>query len=137
MALFDDLANKLTGGAAASGAGGVVPVILSLLNNKGGISGLVDAFQKAGLGNIVSSWIGTGENLPISAEQIGRVFGNDQVEAFADQAGVPREAAGSRLAELLPGIVDKLTPGGQMPQGDLMSAGMRLLGSMMPGKPGS
>ena len=89
------------------------------------------------MGDIVSSWIGTGANLPVSAEQIQQVLGNEQVRAFAQKTGSSPEAATSQLAGILPGIVDKLTPGGEVPKGDLMSTGMGLLkGLMSGGKPG-
>jgi uncharacterized protein YidB (DUF937 family) len=111
-----------------------------MLNNRqGGISGLAAAFQEKGLGHIASSWIGTGENLPVSADQVQQVFGSEQIQAFAQKAGIPPEAASARLAESLPTVVDKLTPGGQVPQGgDLTSNGMRLLqGFFSGGKSGA
>ena len=89
MGLFDDLAGKVTG-AATGGEGGqglVVAVLEMLSNRQGGISGFAEAFQQNGLGDIVSSWIGTGANLPVSAEQIQQVLGNDQVRAFAEKTG--------------------------------------------------
>lgn len=130
MNLFDDVLSKL-GGDAAGGGGGqrLAASVLELLSNRqGGISGLVETFKQNGLGDIVSSWIGTGSNMPVSAEQIGQVLGNEQIQAFAQRAGIAPEAAGSQLAEMLPDIVDKLTPNGEAPQGgDLMSTGMGLL----------
>jgi uncharacterized protein YidB (DUF937 family) len=69
---------------------------------------LAEAFQQKGLEDIVSSWIGTGQNLPVSADQILQVLGNDQIQALAEEVCTSREAAGPQLAELLPGIVDKL-----------------------------
>lgn len=141
MNLFDDVVSKLAGGTAAGGGGqGLVASILELLSNRqGGISGLAEAFQQKGLGDIVSSWIGTGQNLPVSPDQIRQVIGNEQIQAFAQKMGISPEAAGPQLAEFLPGIVDKLTPGGQVPQGgDLMSTGLGLLqGLMSGGKPES
>lgn len=136
MNLFDDVVGKLGGGAPAGGSGqGLVASVLEMLSNRqGGISGLAEAFQQKGLGHIVSSWIGTGGNLPVSAEQIHQVLGNEQIQAVAQKMGISPEAAGSQVAELLPGIVDKLTPGGQVPQGgDLMSTGLGLLKGLMSG----
>ena len=136
MSLLDDIAGKLTGGATSSGGGqALVASIIELLNNReGGLSGLAEAFQQKGLGDIASSWIGTGQNLPVSSDQVRQVLGNDQIQAFAEKVGISTEEAGPKLAEFLPGIVDKLTPGGQMPQGgDLMSAGMGFLKDLMSG----
>lgn len=139
MGLFDEVVGKLSGAGTGAGTGaggqGMVASVLEMLSNRqGGISGLVEAFQQKGLGDVVSSWIGTGGNLPVSPEQIQQVLGNDQIQAFAQKAGASPEAASSQLAALLPGIVDKLTPSGEVPQGDdLMSAGMRLFGDLMHG----
>jgi uncharacterized protein YidB (DUF937 family) len=129
MGMLDDLTK-----AAASGMGGgqqsrMAGVILQMLQNQpGGIAGLMQNFQQNGLGNLLQSWISTGHNLPISPEQIQQVLGHQQVAQIADQAGVSHEEASSGLASLLPQIVDKLTPDGQVPQsGDWMSQGMELL----------
>ena len=103
-----------------SGAGGgqanALSAVLALLNgNAGGLGGLVQAFQSHGFGEVVGSWVSTGQNLPISPEQIARVLGSQQLSQFASQAGVSHDVAGQTLASLLPGVVDKLTPNGQLP----------------------
>ena len=136
MSIFDDVVSRVTGGGTAGGGGqGLVTSVLEMLSNRrGGISGLAETFQQNGLGHIVSSWIGTGGNLPVSADQVQQVFGNEQIQAFAQKAGIAPEAASSQLAELLPCVVDKLTPGGEVPQGgDLMSTGMGLLQGLFSG----
>jgi uncharacterized protein YidB (DUF937 family) len=103
-----------------------------LSNRQGGIGGLAAAFQQNGLGHLVTSWIGTGANLPVSAEQIQQVLGNDQVQEIAQKAGIAPEAASAHIAEVLPDIVDKLTPAGAVPEGsDLMSTGMSLLQGLL------
>ncbi len=120
--------------AVGGGQGLVTSIVEMLSNRQGGLSGLAEAFQQKGLGDIVSSWIGTGQNLPVSADQIQQVLGDEQIRALAQKSGISTDAAGSQLAELLPGIVDKLTPGGQIPQGgDLMSSGMGFLKNLMSG----
>ena len=140
MNLFNDVVGKLTGG---TGTGESAPSLAAsafdlLCNRQGGISGLLQSFQQNGLGHIVSSWIGTGENMPVSSDQIQQVLGNEQVQAFAEKAGIAPEAASSQLAEVLPSIVDKLTPNGQVPQGgDLMSTGMTLLQGLFSGAKGT
>jgi uncharacterized protein YidB (DUF937 family) len=134
MSLFNDVVGKFTGATGGDGGQGLAASVLELLCNKqGGISGLLQTFQQNGLGHVVSSWIGTGENLPVSADQIQQVLGNEQIQAFAQKAGIAPEAASSRLAEVLPGLVDKLTPNGEVPQGDLMSTGMGLLQGLFSG----
>lgn len=105
-----------------SGSGGgqtaVLNAALSLLGGQGGgLNGLVQAFSRQGLGDVVNSWVGTGQNLPISPDQVHKALGAAQVSQFASQAGLAPEAAGSTLAALLPTLIDKLTPDGQVPAG--------------------
>jgi len=124
MGLFDNVLNNLGAGAGAEQSGqtaGLAGPVLELLSNReGGISGLVQSFEQNGLSHIVSSWIGSGANLPISTEQVQQVLGSEHVEALAEKAGISPGAASSQLAELLPGIIDKLTPNGEVPKtGDL------------------
>ncbi len=133
MGIFDELTKDAMSGLATqtaqSSSSGMVGVILQALQNQpGGIAGLAQRFQQNGLGGVLSSWIGTGQNLPISAEQIQQVLGHEQVAQIAEQAGISHEEASTGLATLLPQIVDHLTPNGQVPQSsDLMSQGMELL----------
>jgi uncharacterized protein YidB (DUF937 family) len=84
-------------------------------NQPGGLQGLVQSFHNNGLGSLVSSWVSTGQNLPISADQIHQALGSSQVQALATKAGISPDAAGSAIAQLLPTLVDKLTPSGQVP----------------------
>jgi uncharacterized protein YidB (DUF937 family) len=148
MGLLDGILGQLMGGKGAeSGLGGLVsmaaknPQILgavaSLLSTKdssvggnGGLGGLVSAFQKNGLGDMVSSWISTGPNPPISASQVTDVLGGDTVAQFARKSGVPVGEAGSLLAGLLPAVIDKLTPDGKMPDTNSLES---TLGSLLSG----
>jgi uncharacterized protein YidB (DUF937 family) len=103
--------------------------VAGMLSDKqsGGLTGLVTNFQKNGLGDVVSSWISTGKNLPISADQIQRVFGNQQVSQIAQKVGIEPEKVSSALASVLPGLVDKLTPNGKVPNEDVLLEGLNLL----------
>jgi len=130
-----DLLSGLAGGNRSQGGGAslmaaLLPVLLSMLANRsgassgagsgGGLDGLLRQFQAAGLGQQADSWIGAGENVPISADDLTRVFGREQISQIAAQAGVSEEDASSGLASLLPEFVNQLTPQGQMPaQGEL------------------
>jgi uncharacterized protein YidB (DUF937 family) len=111
--------------------------ILQLIqNHPGGINGLVQSFHQNGLGGLVNSWTGTGENQTATAAQIQQVLGSDRVQAFAQKLGVSPEAAGSTLAQLLPTVMDKLTPNGSIPeQSNLLQMGESLLASL--GKTGT
>lgn len=106
------------------GGGGSGESPLSALNGliggqDGGLGGLVSAFEKGGLGQVAQSWVSSGANLPISAEQIQAVLGSGPVAQFAEKLGVDPKTAAGQLAELLPQVVDHLTPNGQVPSGAL------------------
>jgi uncharacterized protein YidB (DUF937 family) len=94
----------------------------------GGLDGLVERFQQKGLGDVVSSWVSTGQNLPISADQITHVLGSDAVKNMAAKAGISPDQVSTQLSSLLPGIIDKLTPNGHTADaGGLLSAAMSML----------
>lgn len=128
MGLLDSVVGALAGGQGG-GNNGLVDVVMQLINSQpGGLGGLVQSFQQSGLGEVVNSWVSTGQNLPVSAEQLQAVLGGGQLQDIAAQLGVSSEQASGSLAELLPQVVDKLTPDGQLPQGgDLLAQGMDLL----------
>lgn len=127
MGIFGDILGKLTGGG--SGGSDIVNVIGGLLQNKelGGLDGLVQKFTKGGLGDIVSSWVSTGANLPISPEQIQKGLGPTQISQMASQVGLSPQAMSEQLAKILPGVVDKLTPEGKVPAQDLLAQGLNML----------
>jgi uncharacterized protein YidB (DUF937 family) len=75
----------------------------------------VQQFHDKGMGGIVSQWVSTGPNPPISSDQVHQVLGSDQVKALAAKAGISPDAAGNAIAQILPGLVDKLTPNGSVP----------------------
>lgn len=105
-------------GSAPGGAGSpaVLGAIMALINQHGGLSGLVQQFQSAGLGDAVQSWVGTGQNQPVSADQITQALGGagGALGQFAQQLGLDHGAAGGLLAQVLPKVVDQLTPSGQV-----------------------
>ncbi|CAM3342377.1 YidB family protein [Asticcacaulis taihuensis] len=107
------LLNDMLGGASAPG-GLDLDQLASHLGN-GGLEGIVAKFQQGGMTEIVQSWIGTGGNLPISSEQITAVLGSEQVQSLTHALGIDS----SQLAHALPGLIDHLTPGGQLPQGGI------------------
>jgi uncharacterized protein YidB (DUF937 family) len=81
----------------------------------GGLGGLVSAFEQAGLGNVVQSWIGTGQNMPVSPQQLRGVFGDQRVQAMASQSGMGEQDFLSQLSQHLPNAVDGVTPNGRLP----------------------
>lgn len=120
-------------GAAAQALGGQqggqqgsgpdwVSLVSGLLANgtaHGGLGGLLQQLEAGGLGQQVQSWISTGGNLPVSGDQLASALGGagGLLGQLAQQAGVSHAEAGEQLSQLLPQIVDKLTPGGQLPSG--------------------
>ena len=137
MGLFDAIAGQVVG-ALSSGAGngaqhgGLLEAVFGLINYPqiGGLSGLITIFEQKGLGSVVASWVGTGQNLPISADQLQSVLGNEQVQAIAQKLGLSTQDISSHLSQLLPQVVDKLTPSGTVPQGDAMQSAIGMLGSL-------
>jgi uncharacterized protein YidB (DUF937 family) len=83
----------------------------------GGLTGLVSAFEQAGLGHIVQSWVGNGPNEPVSSGQLQSVLGQDQVNALASQAGMQPDTFLGQLAQHLPNAVNGMTPNGKLPDG--------------------
>lgn len=95
---------------------------LSLLANNGqvgGLHGLVSRFQEAGLGNVISSWIGPGQNVPITPEQVQQVLGDGPLQQISEETGLTEHDAANQLSDMLPDLVDKLTPAGHVPRGGL------------------
>jgi uncharacterized protein YidB (DUF937 family) len=139
MGILDDLLGGQLGGLAETAMKNpqVISAIVSLLSSKdasvggtAGLSGLIQAFQGKGMGDMMSSWISTGPNPPATASQIQDVLGQTTLSQFAAKAGVSQGEAGGLLASLLPGVIDHLTPQGQVPEtNDLESA----LGGLLSG----
>lgn len=94
------------------------------VGGSGGLAGLIGAFQKGGLGDVMNSWISTGPNPPITADQLGKVLGPDVLGQFAAKAGIPQAQAGGLLASLLPTIVDQLTPQGAVPETNALESAL-------------
>jgi uncharacterized protein YidB (DUF937 family) len=144
---LDGLLNQAVGGQSDAGGPNVLamvaknPQILTALTSllstradsiggSGGLLGLVGAFQKKGLSDMISGWISTGPNPPVSAAQVTDVLGEDTLGQFASKAGVPASEASSLLARLLPTAVDRLTPDGKVPDGSSLESS---LGSLLSG----
>ena len=115
MGFLDNLAGSLFAGKAEASSP-LVKSVLDMLGQSGGLGGLVQAFQQNGLGHLVESWIGTGQNLPVSAAQIQQALG-PKVQELAQQHGLSADAVSQALSQFLPGVIDHLTPNGQLPDG--------------------
>ena len=149
MGLLDSVLGAVTGQSSQGSAGGLsgllgmvatnpqlLQELTGLLGNDGshgGLGGLMDKFQQAGLGHLMSSWVGSGQNLPVSADQLNQVLGSDAVAGIASKLGIDPQQAAGQLSQLLPGLIDHLTPQGQAPQNGLGNAGelLGMLGSLL------
>lgn len=131
MGFLDELESKAVTGMLGGGSNPLASGLLQMINNQpGGLPALLQAFQDKGLGGLASSWVGTGRNLPITAEQVQHVLGSDQVQQLAAKAGLSPDVAGASLAQILPSLIDKLTPNGEIPQhSNLLEMGMSVLQS--------
>jgi uncharacterized protein YidB (DUF937 family) len=155
MGLFDSIAGKVMGnvlgggqaggadlgsllgavmGGQGGGAGGMAGVLGGVLNQAGGIEGLSEKFQQGGLGDVFSSWVGTGENKPVTGEQLQSVLGNEAITGVAEKLGINAQQMMPLLAQFLPMIIDKITPKGQIDPDAAQGAGLeQALGGMLSG----
>lgn len=130
MGLLDKIVSIVGDNTSGSAENkGLMEQALNLINDPaiGGFSGLINKFQNGGLGDIISSWVGTGANQPISADQIINAVGADRIHEIAEKLGVADNQVSDGLASVLPQIIDKLTPNGQVPEGDVLNQGISLL----------
>jgi len=102
----------LIGGVVSAG---VTSAVAGFVESHGGVQGILTQFEQHGLGDTVLSWVSTGTNLPISAEQIQSVLGNETITKLAGNFGIPLDQVAAQLSEHLPQLIDKMTPDGQIP----------------------
>ncbi len=122
MGLLDGLLGGLMGGPQQGGSNPLLQIAMQMLANQGGdsatgggLGGLLNSFQNAGMGEQLKSWIGTGANMPISADQLTSALGSDKIRDIASQLGMSHGDVSGGLANMLPQIIDKLSPNGQLP----------------------
>jgi len=133
MGLLDSILGAASGKSGASGeAGPLIGVLSGLLAQSGGLQGLANKFAQSGQANAFQSWVGMGENQPVSDGQVQTALGSDQISAIASRMGVDPKMASTFLAEYLPKIVDKLTPAGKIdPSADHQQGLAALLPSLL------
>jgi uncharacterized protein YidB (DUF937 family) len=108
----------LTGGSSAgsgSGTGNILlQLVLSMLQQQGGLGGVLGKFREAGMGAQADSWVGTGQNMNISPNQLEQVFGSGALSDIASKLGMSQDQAGSAMSQVLPELINQLTPQGQV-----------------------
>jgi uncharacterized protein YidB (DUF937 family) len=102
MGLFDKIIGAFTGSAEGATASGPLAIMEMVTAHAGGLDGLVQKFQAAGMGAAVQSWVGTGENLPISADTVHQVLGSDMMKQIAEKTGLPLDQVSSLKVPLIP-----------------------------------
>jgi uncharacterized protein YidB (DUF937 family) len=112
VGLLDSLRGLLGG---KGGSSQIMSVLGDLVESAGGVQGIMNKLEAAGLGDKLQSWIGTGENQPISGAEIERALGADEVRKAADKAGMTETEAADGVANALPGLIDKISPDGKLP----------------------
>ena len=109
MGMMDGILGGLIGGEMAT-------VVNRLIEKHGGVSGIVTQLEQRGLGATVKSWVGTGPNQPISADQVHQAIGADTIQEIAAKFGLTPQDLAQKLSQVLPQAIDKLTPGGVVPK---------------------
>ena len=131
MGILDEMTkgilDKVSGGTNSHHS--LTETILGLIGHPdaGGLQGLIQKLKEKGLGSVVDSWIGTGENKSVSGDQIQHALGGDFIRQVAEKLGISISEVSGNLARLLPEIIDKLTPNGKLPDGDQLRQGLELL----------
>jgi uncharacterized protein YidB (DUF937 family) len=120
--------SAVSGGNHAQGLA-LLTAAVGLIQQSGGLDGLLDAFRRSGLASHADSWVATGANMPLSPGQLHQTLGGSSLSNIASQLGLPSEQANSALAHVLPELVNQLTPNGRVPDNlnDLLTRGLALL----------
>lgn len=127
MGLFDSLAGSVLSNMSGD-KGAVLQIAMDLFKQNGGLEGVLSKFKQAGFSEQVASWVGQGSNLPISAEQIIQILGQDSIAAIAQKLSLSTADVSAKIAEYLPQAVDKMTPNGKVEgNGNLLAAMMGML----------
>ena len=123
----------LPGLGAAGGGAAVLALVMQLLQQSGGLQGLLRQMQQSGYGDQVQSWVGTGQNQSLPPDALSQIFGSGTLQQLAQQFGVPAEQLTGSVAQALPEVINRMTPDGSVPQGtdDLVA---RTLDELMRGR---
>jgi uncharacterized protein YidB (DUF937 family) len=133
MGMLDGLLGSLMGGMMGGGQqqqqNPLLAIALQMLQQNGGLEGILGKFQQAGFGEQADSWVSTGQNLPIDPGALGQVFGQEELGQIARQTGMSQQDLSGGLADLLPGLIDGMTPKGQVPaeSSDLVNQALAML----------
>jgi uncharacterized protein YidB (DUF937 family) len=107
---------RVGGGSQPQGGNLLLQLALSMLQQNGGLEGILGKFREGGLTQQADSWVGTGQNMDISADQLQQIFGSSTISDLASRLGMSEQHAGSEMAHLLPEVINSLTPEGHVPE---------------------
>ncbi len=129
MGLLDNVAGAVIGNMLGGDKGGMAKIAMEMFNQNGGLGGLLTKFNDGGLADVAGSWVGQGDNIPVSSNQITDILGSDMVANMAEQFGISPDILSGQLAEHLPGVIDKMTPDGEVndKSGDLLGTVLGML----------
>ena len=127
MGLLDGLLSSLLGGTNTNQQSSLLSAVSGLVTGSGGIGGLLQKFSGAGLGDLMKGWISSGPNPPATPEHIEQVFGADKLQQIAQQTGIDPSQISGHIAQILPQLVDKLTPHGTPVEGSALQSGLASL----------
>jgi uncharacterized protein YidB (DUF937 family) len=141
MGFLDGLVNNALGGLLGGGgnsgaqqpqqdqASPLLQIALMLMQQNGGLQGIIERFRGAGLGKQVDSWVSTGDNVPVSGHEVSQALGPDLLEQLGGQTGLDPAQVSHGLAQVLPNLINHMTPDGQVPANhhDLISEGLQAL----------
>jgi uncharacterized protein YidB (DUF937 family) len=128
MGLFDSIAKNVLGGMAGGQQDKMTDALGGILNQVGGIQGLLGKAKEMGIEKTVGSWVSTGENEPVSPDQVQNLLGQETVQGVAQKLGFNVQQVLPLLAQFMPMVIDKLTPRGQIEQGATSAQGLDLGG---------
>ncbi|KWE28052.1 YidB family protein [Burkholderia territorii] len=118
MGLLDIVGGLIGGQSGGNSQSALITTALEFINNQpGGLNGLIEKFKAGGAGDIIGSWVGNGENQPISPDTLQNVLGSEVVGSLASKVGIDPSQASSILAQVLPHVVNGATPNGEVPTG--------------------
>jgi uncharacterized protein YidB (DUF937 family) len=135
MGLLDGLLENVLDIGTQQSQGSMLQIALQVLEQNGGLPGIISKFEHGGMADHVGSWVGTGANMPISGAQLQEILGSGSIGEIAQRLGLSHGDASSGLAQVLPQLIDKLTPTGQVPSdhGDIVARARALLERMNAG----
>jgi uncharacterized protein YidB (DUF937 family) len=128
------LLDSVVGALGAGGGGGqpdLMKIVMGLMEQSGGLPGLLQKLQQGGLADQAASWVSTGQNLPVSGDQLSGALGGDLLGSLAKQVGMGQGDLSGSLAQMLPQLIDKMTPDGQVPAAGAMPDLGSLLGGLL------